>query len=64
MALLLIACLPPKMLNVSIFPWNKYDYNILNQAKIRCGKIYPDSPCVKLFKKYNKQQYSVICGKK
>jgi hypothetical protein len=52
------------MENASKEPWNAYDYSILEQTKHRCGELYPDSPCVKLFRKYNRKQYSVICGEK
>ena len=52
------------MLNTSKFPWNDYDQSMLKQAEKRCGELYDDSPCVKLFKKYDKLSYTVICGEK
>lgn len=58
------SCPKTVMLNTSKFPWVDYDYEILDYSKKRCGQMYQNSPCVKLFKKYNKQQYSVICGSK
>lgn len=58
------ACPSTKMLNTSGHPWNDYDKSILAQTKRRCGQIYPDAPCVKLFKKWGKQDYSVVCGAK
>lgn len=60
---LAISCPVTKMQNVTKFPWNDHDRSILKQAKTRCGELYPDAPCVKLFRKYGKQDYSVICGK-
>lgn len=57
-------CPKTVMLNTSKLPWVKYDYEMLDYSKKRCAKIYQNSPCVKLFKKYNKQQYSVVCGSK
>lgn len=60
----LLSCPAVTFQNTSGLKWNDYDYSILNQAKRRCGELYPDAPCVKLFRKYNFQQYSVICGAK
>lgn len=57
-----LSCPATKMVNVSGDPWNDYDKSILEQAKKRCVQLYEDSPCVKLFRKYGKQDYSVICG--
>jgi len=57
-------CPKTKMLNTSKYPWVDYDYEILEYSKKRCSQMYQNSPCVKLFKKYNKQQYSVLCGSK
>lgn len=61
-ALLALSCAAPLMLNTSKYPWNNYDRSELKFAQKRCQEIYKDAPCVKLFKKYNRQQYSVICG--
>lgn len=61
--LLSATCPVTKMQNITKYPWNKYDYEILTYVKGRCSKIYPDAPCVKLFRKFGKQDYSVICGK-
>lgn len=62
--LLSLSCHEPKMLNTSSFAWNQYDYSMLNRAKFRCEELYSDAPCVKLFKKWGKRDYSVICGVK
>lgn len=59
-----LSCPNVKIVNKSGLPWNDYDQSMLNQAKKRCGELYQDAPCVKLFKKYEKQAYSVICGAK
>jgi hypothetical protein len=63
-ALLLVSLSCPKtvMDNRTNFPWNKHDAETLEYAKKRCVQIYSDSPCVKYFKKWGKQDYSVICG--
>lgn len=55
-------CEPPTLVNVSKYPWVKYDYEILEQAKKRCGELYSDAKCVKLFRKFGYQSYTVICG--
>lgn len=61
--ILALSCSATVMQNVSTEPWNDYDKKELKYAQKRCGEIYDDSPCVKLFRKFDKQQYSVICGK-
>lgn len=58
-----LACAEPKIVNTTPYPWNDFDKQTLARAKKRCGELYPASPCVKLIKKYNIQDYSVVCGK-
>lgn len=60
--LLAATCPETKMLNTSKEPWNDYDMSIYKYATKRCKELYSDAECVKLFKKYNVQQYSVVCG--
>ena len=62
MIVLLMNCPLPVMQNVTKFHWNSYDRTILVQAQKRCGELYPGSICVKLFRKFGVQDYSVICG--
>jgi len=62
MIVLLMNCPLPVMQNVTKFHWNSYDMSILKQAKVRCGELYGNSRCVKLFRKWGKTDYSVICG--
>lgn len=57
-----LSCPKPEVVNTSDLPWNDHDQKTLEYAKKRCGEIYPDAPCVKWFKKYAFQSYSVICG--
>ena len=59
-----LVCAMTVMQNVSKQPWNDYDRQMLQYATKRCAEMYEDAPCVKLFRKYNVQQYSVICGAK
>ena len=61
--LLALSCAEPRIENTSGLKWNEVDQEMLDTAKKRCGVIYPDSPCVKMFRKYDFQSYSVICGK-
>lgn len=63
--LAVLSCPQVIMVNETVKPWNKRDYQILRQVKKRCGEIYNDAPCVKLFKKYGDgHDYSVVCGAK
>lgn len=57
-------CPNTQMVNTTRFEWNAYDRSILKQAKTRCVKFYPESPCVVTFKKYGPQDYGVLCGAK
>lgn len=60
--LLALSCPNVVMLNTSKYPWNDYDHSMLTQAKLRCGQIYKGSSCVKLFKKFDVNSYSIVCG--
>ena len=60
---LLLSCSPPVMQNVSKEPWNDYDREELKYVEKRCGEIYLDAPCVRLFRKWDKKSYSVVCCK-
>ena len=57
-----LSCSPVQMINETNEPWNDFDYQTLNNAKKRCGEIYPDAPCVKKFYKRPEQSYWAICG--
>jgi hypothetical protein len=57
-------CPKTKIVNTSGLPWVENDQKTLEHSKKRCGQIYFDSPCVKVFEKYNFQAYRVICGEK
>ena len=65
MILLFIAlsCPAPVMQNATKQPWTGYDREELKWAETRCGQIYQDAPCVKLFRKFGDREYTVICGK-
>lgn len=44
--------------------WNRQDQQTFDHAKIRCAEIYPEAPCMKLFRKKDSTTYNVICGGK
>lgn len=56
-------CPKPTLQNVSKEPWTEYDKSILELAQKRCPELHPDAPCVVLFRKFDVQQYTVICGR-
>ena len=57
-----LSCAPRKITNVTKFPWNAHDEKTLAYTRNRCVQVYKDAPCVKLFRKWGKQDYSVVCG--
>lgn len=56
-------CPETKMVNYTK-TWVEFDQKTLERAKIRCGEIYPSSPCLKLFIKKEERTYSAACGEK
>jgi len=59
--LTLFTCSEPIIVNHTK-DWTKLDQDTLIRATKRCGKIYPDAPCVKTFIKTEPRGYQVICG--
>ncbi len=41
--------------------WDRRDYTTLVTSSARCRDNYPQSPCVKLFRKHGYQAYHVLC---
>ncbi len=58
-----LSCGKPQLMNLTKFPWNDFDSQTLTRATKRCGEIYKQAPCVKVFFKTGEQDYRVICGK-
>lgn len=58
-----LSCLAPKLENRTAYPWNDFDKQSLQTASNTCKKIYPRSPCLKLFRKIGKQDYHAICAR-
>ena len=43
-------------------PYNKRDESHFESAKLRCVEHFPTKPCLKVFKKIEKNRYTAICG--
>lgn len=63
-AFVLLSCPITQMVNLSKFPWNDYDKEMVSYATKRCSQLYKRSPCLKIFTKKDEQDYTVICGAK
>ncbi len=59
---MILACLTTALVNLSNIPWNFEDRQNQAIAQSRCGTIYPDAPCLKLFVKVEPLMYRAICG--
>jgi hypothetical protein len=60
----LLNCPKTEFINKTNEFWNEMDYKHLSMAQKRCGEIYKNSPCLKLFiKRTVNRDYSAICGK-
>jgi hypothetical protein len=59
--LTLLSCPETKIVNYTNV-WTKTDQSTLDGVKVRCGEIYKDAPCVKIFIKKEEQLYNVVCG--
>ena len=55
-------CPETRMVNVSKWNWDQHDKETLISVKSRCEQLYSDASCLKVFRKFGKQDYSVICG--
>jgi len=42
--------------------WTKTDGQNFRQAQRRCKQLFEDSPCLKIFEKYDFQAYRATCG--
>lgn len=42
--------------------WTTFDKQTLEHAKVRCGQLYPDAPCARVFTKKAELTYTVACG--
>jgi len=43
--------------------WNLQDKKTLIHAKQRCVELYPEAPCLKLFRKKDSSTYNAVCGR-
>jgi hypothetical protein len=56
------SCYEPRVVNMT-GSWDTHDNEVLMSAKAGgCKRHFKDMPCLKLFIKLNKNDYSVICG--
>jgi hypothetical protein len=42
--------------------WNKQDQIALETAKNRCGQLFLNAPCLKMFRKVEEGIYTALCG--
>jgi hypothetical protein len=61
---LTLVCHDPKIVNTSGYTWTPHDSSVLDHAKVRCGEIWEDAPCLKVFYKKGQKNYAVVCGAK
>lgn len=61
--ILALSCPTPKTVNQTDWPWNTHDRETEAYCSKRCSKEYDDAPCLKLFIKWDAQDYHCICGK-
>ncbi len=57
-----LSCPAPHIVNKTKI-WNEEDKKTLSSATERCVLHYPDSPCLKIFRKSDEGIYQVVCGK-
>jgi len=57
-----LICAATILINLSGFPWNKNDMNVMKATKISCEKEYKE--CLKKFIKKGERNYNAICGGK
>ena len=58
-----MACMPPKIINVSNEPWITKDQGDFSVARTRCLAKYPErSPCLKQFIKTDHATFKAWCG--
>ena len=60
--LIALSCPATKIVNRTEI-WNERDQDTLDRAKVRCGQIYRESPCLKYFEKTGENAYRAVCGK-
>lgn len=44
--------------------WTAVDEDTFRHATVRCGELYPRSPCLVEFRKLDIRRYQAICGGK
>jgi hypothetical protein len=57
-----LACPKTLVENKSHLRWTHFDQHTLYASAYRCGRIYPESPCLKKFRKTGYHAHQVTCG--
>ena len=60
--LMSVVCAATLLVNESKEKWIPFDMAMQTEARERCRKEYPDTPCLKKFIKKDIQVYWAICG--
>lgn len=58
---LALICLPPVVIN-STATWTERDSEVVEEARVRCSKIYNDAPCLIKIEKTAEHSYRIMCG--
>lgn len=61
LALLALSC-PLTLVVNNTKEWTVDDQHTLDNAKKRCGELYPDAPCLTKFEKTAALAYRAYCG--
>jgi hypothetical protein len=64
LVLTILVCPTLIKVNHTTFPWNARDYEVIEQAKVRCGKVYKGNDCLVKFFKQGEHDYYAVCGEK
>lgn len=57
-----LICPEPLVLNKT-GTWVELDAKTFSRAKIRCGELFRDAPCLKVFEKVQDRLYRATCSK-
>lgn len=56
-----ITCAEPTVINNTEY-WTTHDEWSFQKAQTRCAELFPEAPCLKIFKKKEENLYNAICG--
>lgn len=55
-------CPTPQKVLLTAEPWTARDQRAYDGARVRCGFLYPRSPCMKTFTRIEPNRYQVVCS--